>query len=501
MPTDVSVPVNSTNVGIQAAIDNCAAGGGGRVYVPPGTYVISKTVTIKPNVTLQGAGSNVVTMKCDVHATGAPFKMFEIMGSDVTVQDIKFDGNAHTSVFLLAVGRSGVTNTFNRITIRQCDFTAATWLLIGTFPATTCNDFRLQDNLFHDSTFGVYLQPPPAGGSAGWTITGNTFRNINPTSLDNSLLLNGAATFDTFKHVLIANNIFHDNSNTLAMLEYTGCTDIVVSGNTVHSGSRGFSSGWCKRMTIAGNVLENQDVYAIELNAGNEITITGNTMMNCQSFVQPSNNTTPVTDVTISGNTIVGNGYGLNKGNSILIHNGASRWTIVGNTWRDSQSTNVDGVIRVGNADTTVSDIVITGNTYYAVDANSDVNFVTVRDSSNTVINGNTIMIERAVGPAWNTFAAIYVSTNNVNVEVNDNLIKMTGSLTAASYDGISDGHPGAYTAAGWSFRRNTIKGFNTGIWLINNGSTTLTVQGNDAGQGNGAAYNLPGTARTSVNM
>jgi hypothetical protein len=42
---------------IQLALNRCAARGGGRVYIDPGTYLISSAITIAANVSLVGAGS------------------------------------------------------------------------------------------------------------------------------------------------------------------------------------------------------------------------------------------------------------------------------------------------------------------------------------------------------------------------------------------------------------------------------------------------------------
>lgn len=58
---------NSTDdtAAFQAAINAAATAGGGIVYVPPGTYRIATSLTMKANVTLRGAGINATTLVGD----------------------------------------------------------------------------------------------------------------------------------------------------------------------------------------------------------------------------------------------------------------------------------------------------------------------------------------------------------------------------------------------------------------------------------------------------
>ncbi|MEF3302104.1 glycosyl hydrolase family 28-related protein [Paenibacillus sp. GYB003] len=48
--------VTDDTAALQNAIDLCADGGGGIVFIPPGVYIITNTLTIRTGVTLEGAG-------------------------------------------------------------------------------------------------------------------------------------------------------------------------------------------------------------------------------------------------------------------------------------------------------------------------------------------------------------------------------------------------------------------------------------------------------------
>ncbi len=83
----------------QAAIDARAAAGGGVVYVPPGTYLISQLViNAQDNVQLVGAGASSI-LRWTWNAVAAP-------GSMITIRS----GSDHTRLSLLQFDGSGLTN-------------------------------------------------------------------------------------------------------------------------------------------------------------------------------------------------------------------------------------------------------------------------------------------------------------------------------------------------------------------------------------------------------
>lgn len=487
---------------IQSAVTAASTAGGGVVFVPGKTFLVGSMIDLKTNVTLMGVGPASV-IKGKTGAAGSPFRMLSITGNNTTIRDITVDGGGHTNVLCVGIGGNSTTNTINFTTFDRMYSTRGTYACVLSYATNKLNDFYMENCVIYDTPYAVYITPPPGGGSTCFRMIGNTFRGMTTPILDDVVVFNGAGTQDTFRKVVIANNIFKDFDQLYGItLDVTGCEGLTVTGNVMGpTGSRGVSTGWNNVYTISGNSIEGQDVYAIELNGSQWGTITGNAVRNCKSFVQPSNPTIPVVDVTITGNTIVGTGYGATgTGNGILLHNNCARWLIANNTFTNSKSAGNDGVIKVGEgAGSGASHITISDNTYYAIASDSDVNFVTVRYASYTRISGNTVNILRNVDAAFNDYAAIYVAPNSGvdHVDIDNNIIRKTGGGTATSYHGIDDGGASSYSAPTWSIRRNYITGFNKGMSFANN-TGAMAYESNDSSidSGNGATDAFNGAAR-----
>lgn len=65
--------VTDDTAAIQNAINDANTAGGGIVYLPPGTYFMDTFVTLKPNVTIQGSGMGVTTVKVSDTSNTTPF--------------------------------------------------------------------------------------------------------------------------------------------------------------------------------------------------------------------------------------------------------------------------------------------------------------------------------------------------------------------------------------------------------------------------------------------
>jgi hypothetical protein len=93
--------VADSKAAIQSAIDACSAAGGGDVYCPRGTYLISDRLTMRSNVRLIGAGSmSIIKAASTLPANKQLIINATITGSvdtyydtNMTVSDLVFDGN------------------------------------------------------------------------------------------------------------------------------------------------------------------------------------------------------------------------------------------------------------------------------------------------------------------------------------------------------------------------------------------------------------------------
>ncbi len=78
---------------IGLALNRCSARGGGRVYLDPGTYLISSQLIMQSNVALVGAGSAVSVIKC----TDAGQNCINIAGSGTGNNRLEGIGISHSS--------------------------------------------------------------------------------------------------------------------------------------------------------------------------------------------------------------------------------------------------------------------------------------------------------------------------------------------------------------------------------------------------------------------
>jgi hypothetical protein len=86
---------------IQNAIDTAYAAGGGDVFVPAGTYLISGALYLKSNVRLRGVGSGSI-----IKATASANMVSIEQAVNAEVRDLKLDGNVHSGSGVRLVGSS-----------------------------------------------------------------------------------------------------------------------------------------------------------------------------------------------------------------------------------------------------------------------------------------------------------------------------------------------------------------------------------------------------------
>ncbi|MFE6846574.1 right-handed parallel beta-helix repeat-containing protein [Streptomyces sp. NPDC057686] len=495
---------------LQDVIDMANAAGGGVVFLPPSDYKVTTTITVPSGVRLSGAGQ----LSSILGPTGSDFlPLLVLAGNDAHLEHLRIVGHAsHTNTVCVQLGGleegSGV---YERMRLTGVRIEGGSHYAVEAYGYDVFKDFAMVDCEITDSPTGVFFAATPSGGSQGLVFSRNTFRDLqNATPLGDgyvrALYLQGSDSDTTFQRVVISGNVFDELDDTIIPIQVNGANEVTITGNVLGAGSsKGISVGQCKRVAITGNSIYSQHSYAIELRGGNTFTITGNVVDLCDMFLKSTNASLATTDVTIANNTVTNTGFGYATGNAIVVNNGAARWHITGNLFRDSKSAGVDGVIQVGTSGGSDpgTDVTITGNVYHAVAATADVNFVTNFCGNRIRVSDNTVIIARNVSSSLNNFSAIYFGAASVltHVRVDDNHLQMAGTLTATELHGIDDGGASSYSSTGWSVRRNTITGFNRGISFQNNTSATFTLQGNDTGVGNTSADQINGATRISGNI
>jgi parallel beta-helix repeat protein len=269
---------------VQAAVNAAASAGGGVVFFPSGTYIISPGIIIKSNVVLQGViGSTIIKLSATAPAnqsllinqfTGGPVDIWT--DHDMALKDIVFDGNnnVNRTVALLNfikakhVTISGVTIKNNshigldiagcyRVQIKDSYFTnngrpkpstiSAPALHVYPNPgdSTKCLYVTIEDCMFEDNEWsGAYFMPQEG------TIARCRFVNNG----ESSIYLGGA-----YNVSIVDNYIFGAKmSNISATGIEIGGSHIIVRGNHIYNcESSGISITDSQRVIIADNIIKN----------------------------------------------------------------------------------------------------------------------------------------------------------------------------------------------------------------------------------------------------
>jgi len=194
---------------IQAAIDAAHAAGGGTVYVPAGTYIVSGTsdksdgaIRLLSNVTLQGAGMGETTLKVrddnPYAITGIVRTPFDEVTHDVALYDITLDGNRANNAYKIDGFYTGVRPedprqdyniTVERVEIMNCSG-------YGFDPHEQTVNLRIADSVAHhnglDGFVADFLIDSVYENNVAYANDRHGF-NVT-TSTDGLLLLNNTAS-------------------------------------------------------------------------------------------------------------------------------------------------------------------------------------------------------------------------------------------------------------------------------------------------------------------
>lgn len=254
---------------LRAAVNALAARGGGRLFLPSGTYVVGDAadsqIVLSSDMHIYGEPGTVIHFHDDPSvavASGSTNRLFYMADTDgVTFEGITFTGTAldytdPTTNAKQLIG--GVRNT--NVTFKNCTFR----------------------NLRHMAV--------AMGGTRGAVVQGCTFENIG----------RDGARFTHSQNVTISGNVFKNVSDdTIALHSVdTGYTYPVPSGHVVSGnvfeGCNGIRALGAKGVTISGNTFRRCFGKAIHIEQGWSgaegntpqfaINITGNTILDTLSL-------------------------------------------------------------------------------------------------------------------------------------------------------------------------------------------------------------------------
>jgi hypothetical protein len=230
-----------TLAGLQAALDYVGLGGGGQIYVAPGTISLTSVLSVYSNTWLCGAGIGATIIKRTVGSvnviqnknfTGTP-------DSDILLSDMTLDGNASGGVGLNCVRFTNVT----RGTVRACKLTNA-----------------------QAEGVAIYGNGTAPGVNVDIKIDGCQFSNLLDSAIDvqdvNGLAVSGFCQFSG-----VTRSAINLEPNTAT----DQCISVAFSGNSYRGGTSLFGiviqgdhsagvQGVIRDCSFTGNTMDGGDV-------------------------------------------------------------------------------------------------------------------------------------------------------------------------------------------------------------------------------------------------
>jgi Pectate lyase superfamily protein/Right handed beta helix region len=261
---------------IQDAITAADNAGGGVVWFPPGTYMVSGRIQCKTGVWLRGAGSKSVIKATN---TSNEQTVFGFGVNDVTISDLVIDGNR--------TGRTGITTLHGNVRFD------------GTSDSTQSQNIHVHDCEIRES-LGI----------------GCTFINVKDASVmdcwvhgcgkpGTADLGDGIDCFYNCENIRYQGNLIEDTTDDAIGLNAEGIEQ---------DGSRHGSTHALRRVTIVGNVVapgtEANSCFAAS--GAKQVVVDGNVFFQGQGTCVSVRNffDTPGEDVTITNNVVIDGGVG-----------------------------------------------------------------------------------------------------------------------------------------------------------------------------------------------
>jgi len=325
--TDATTP-------IAAALAQVCSLGGGHVYFPPGTYLVSgKTVEIPcGKVTLSGDGEVSIIRLAD----GQP-KFTRIIHSDgvsgIEIRDLAIDGNRANqdpgfeqqhAVFLANVKNSRIENNYIHDTVGDgvlawngSDGIIVTNNVFERVKRCSINYQGASHSIASDNTirdddaFAVTMEFDAKSPAS----VGNVFSSNVLTNVAAGFNINGAASANFIQNVVVNGNSIdlrpNGSPNWSVGIYISGTTHGVVSGNSVEHAKFGIWVGSAaSSVSLAGNVITDSSFgvfIGVGLkNAPTDVLVAGNVIDRSQIgiSVRAAVDQTRPARITISNNSI-----------------------------------------------------------------------------------------------------------------------------------------------------------------------------------------------------
>ncbi|RON13142.1 M10 family metallopeptidase C-terminal domain-containing protein [Pseudomonas frederiksbergensis] len=343
--------ITDDTAAIQSAINAAAAAGGGQVYMPTGTYIVSGgeepsdgCLMLKSNVYLYGDGMGATTVKVadgsDTKITGVIRSAYGEETHDFGVSNLTIDGNRDSTT-------GKIDGWFNGYIPGEAGYDSN--VTLDSVEIKNCSGYGFDP---HEQTVNMVIKNSVSHGNGldGFVadfLSNSTFENN--IAYDNDR--HGFNIVTSTHDFTMTNNVAYDNGGNGIVIQ-RGSEDIpspsnitIIGGEVYGNGAEGVLIKLSSEVIVSDVNIHDNTSAGIRIYGSNHVEIIDNTLNNNslggavpEIIIQSYNDTLGVSgmyfngsDNTIQGNIIIGSDlstYGVAERNE----DGTDRNAIIGNT-------------------------------------------------------------------------------------------------------------------------------------------------------------------------
>ncbi|MDR8362777.1 M10 family metallopeptidase C-terminal domain-containing protein [Pseudomonas sp. JL3] len=343
--------ITDDTAAIQSAIDAAAAAGGGQVYMPTGTYIVSGgeepsdgCLMLKSNVYLYGDGMGVTTVKVadgsDTKITGVIRSAYGEETHDFGVSNLTIDGNRDNTT-------GKIDGWFNGYIPGEAGYDSN--VTLDSVEIKDCSGYGFDP---HEQTVNMVIKNSVSHGNG---LDGFVADFLSDSTFENNIAYDndrhGFNIVTSTHDFTLTNNVAYNNGGNGIVIQrgsedIPSPTNITITGGEVYgNGAEGVLIKMSSEVTVSGVDIHDNTSAGIRIYGSNHVEIIDNTLSNNslgspvpEIIIQSYNDTLGVSgkyfngsDNTIQGNIIIGSDlstYGVAERNE----DGTDRNAIIGNT-------------------------------------------------------------------------------------------------------------------------------------------------------------------------
>lgn len=343
--------ITDDTAAIQSAIDAAAAAGGGQVYMPTGTYIVSGgeepsdgCLMLKSNVYLYGDGMGATTVQVadgsDTKITGVIRSAYGEETHDFGVSNLTIDGNRDNTT-------GKIDGWFNGYIPGEAGYDSN--VTLDSVEIKDCSGYGFDP---HEQTVNMVIKNSVSHGNG---LDGFVADFLSDSTFENNIAYDndrhGFNIVTSTHDFTLTNNVAYNNGGNGIVIQrgsedIPSPTNITITGGEVYgNGAEGVLIKMSSEVTVSGVDIHDNASAGIRIYGSNHVEIIDNTLNNNslsspvpEIIIQSYNDTLGVSgkyfngsDNTIQGNIIIGSDlstYGVAERNE----DGTDRNAIIGNT-------------------------------------------------------------------------------------------------------------------------------------------------------------------------